>query len=54
VLSYNDFPSLHPGYYAFLSQQIGKEALARSAARPGQADRPRLVQLRRQAGVIHV
>jgi len=35
VLSYNDFPSLHPGYYAFLSQQIGKEALAALGGQAG-------------------
>lgn len=28
VLSYNDFPLLHPGYHAFLSHQIVKEVMA--------------------------
>ena len=28
VLSYNDFSYTHPGYYAFLTHQVGKEALA--------------------------
>jgi hypothetical protein len=28
VLSYNDLPFTHPGYYLFLAHQLGKEALA--------------------------
>jgi hypothetical protein len=28
VLSYNDLPITHPGYYLFLAHQIGKEVLA--------------------------
>ena len=28
VLSYNDFPITHPGYYLFLSHQVVKEAMA--------------------------
>jgi hypothetical protein len=28
VLSYNDFPVMHPGYALFLSHQIVKETMA--------------------------
>jgi hypothetical protein len=28
VLSYNDLPITHPGYYTFLAHQVGKEAMA--------------------------
>jgi hypothetical protein len=28
VLSYNDFPLIHPGYHAFLAHQVVKEAMA--------------------------
>jgi len=54
VLSYNDFPSLHPGYYA--SSPSRWQGGVGGARRPGRGRRtgPGLVQLRRQAGVIHV
>jgi hypothetical protein len=28
VLSYNDFPTSHPGYYTFLAHQVVKETMA--------------------------